>query len=102
MSDHLSKSMYGLENNKNDYYYDDNMKPVSAKRDSKPVLSVHEIVKARNAEERIIELERTNSHLKRMLDSVLKSGKDGERTQPTAPKILTHREISENRLGPPM
>lgn len=104
--DYLSKSLYDLNEPKDDFYFDDYMKPVPVKRRDesmpKPMQSAHEIVRTRNAEDRINELERTNTQLKRMLDSVLKSTKDGERIKTAAPRLLIHREIAESKLGPPM
>lgn len=61
--------------------------------------SIHDIVKNRNASERISELEKTNLKLRRMIQYASLD----KLTVPDVPKLLdTDRSIRENLLGPPV
>ncbi|RNA13687.1 hypothetical protein BpHYR1_009436 [Brachionus plicatilis] len=64
---------------------------------------VHEIVSARNANERIKELEQTNLNLKRMLDLVVSDPTSStERIKTSNTRLLVNRSAAQNPLGPPV
>lgn len=63
--------------------------------------SVYDVVRAKNTNERLNELEKTNLNLKRMLD-MLSSQRADERERVSSAKLLSHRETYLSKLGPPL
>lgn len=64
---------------------------------------MHEIVSARNADEKIKELEQTNLNLRRMLNLVVTDPINGtERIKTSNPRLLLARSAVQNPLGPPV
>ena len=64
---------------------------------------MHEIVSARNADERIRDLEQTNLNLRRMLNLVVTDPINGtERIKTSNPRLLLSRSAVQNPLGPPV
>ncbi|CAF0724183.1 unnamed protein product [Brachionus calyciflorus] len=75
--------------------------PAELKLERNP--TVHEIVSARNANQRIKELEQTNLNLRRMLDLVVTDPTNGtERIKTSGPRLLLNRSAVQNPLGPPV
>lgn len=61
--------------------------------------SVYDVVRAKNTNERLNELEKTNLNLRRML-SMISQNQEQERIGST--KLLTSRETYQSKLGPPL